>query len=270
MAGLVLGVAAALLGAPAAGAAKAPQTLRGSHQQNGIGDDPDPATLTISATFTKAGAEGSIRTVQGGGHEDWESFQGEVTCVRQTGRRFVIGAFGHAYNERVVFDEQSEEQVLTSEELPGTYMQVVVYEIGNFEDMYGNGTFHRHAWNYLGGSGAGEPSPVAPSCTGHSSLKGFWVGELGEIGLSPTITVPRAGKKVKSSRVTLKGTGEPESELKVFEPSHPDAAITVLVGRNGSWSLVWEGLAPGRHELLAQPQQEAGVTEPARVSFEVA
>ena len=263
-------LAVAVLGAaPGAAGAATTQTLKGHQWANGIADDPEPASLALETSFSAGAASGSVSTTTATGTMTWASFDGSVTCVRQSGARLVVGGFGHAFHEEVVYSEARHEQVRVAHELPGTYAQIVVFQFGEFEDIWGNHTFHAHAWNTIGSEGEGQPSAAAPSCAGWSTVKVRWVGEEGEIGLSPTIASPHQGAILKVTETTLKGRGEPNGKLKVFEPAHPGGAVTVTVSKTGTWSLARKGLTAGAHEFVAQPLQETGVTTAAHVSFTV-
>jgi hypothetical protein len=68
--------------------------------------------------------------------------------------------------------------------------------------------------------------------------------------------------------MAVKGTGEPNSLLALYEPEHEEQFTAVTVNGSGKWTAKLKGPSAGSHEYMAEPV-EAGSISSNAVKFTV-
>jgi hypothetical protein len=237
----------ALIGWSGAALASPPSvTLSGSGDKGGF--DYATAYVNVNATLSQGIVSGTLESQGSTGgspsHGDRE-FNGNVTCMVVHGNRVTLGAFGTVWS------------YYPPTKLPGNYAQVLTVEFGKFPIPDTQPPrFVTDSFGLLGEYVEGLPSTSPPSCY-HASfsnqilpvIAGAYPG--GVIDISPSITSPRDGHVSRDGTVTLKGTGEPNRAIKVYEVGNEASATEVTANDNGKWSLTLSGLSVGKHVFTA-------------------
>jgi hypothetical protein len=260
----------AMLSAAPASAEKPPQVLSGFGDFSPVADAGEASTINVVVTFTALHASGRLQTRHLTTSQPFgkhRGFEGSVTCVLDKGSRIVIGAVGSAFSEREFFNEATNEVELEKTFDPEPHFQVAVVEFGSFPNGLNTATVPR-AWGSLGDFEEGELGSTPPDCHAFKSLKAIEPEESGTLRLSPTVFKPKQGAKTKLTTITLAGTGEPNSTLKVHDTMAAKSATKIVVPTTGKWSLTVAGLALGAHEYVFEPTN-GGSAVPAHVAFTV-
>jgi hypothetical protein len=253
----VVALALAVVGwssTPVAVASPPTVTLSGQGS-DGFSPDSQTHTVIVNATSTNGVTTGTLFT-QGrtGNAAVFNHFEGNVTCMVVDGNRVVVGALGVATEE--IFGSIVQK--------PGKYAQVLTVEFGSFPEA---GKIYTDSWDAQFGEFAeGTAQATPPNCGDSYSWTSQKLGTypfalVNVIHLSPAITSPSDGFTSRTGDVTISGTGEPNTMVRLYEVGKEANAEELFVNAGGTWSIKFTGISDGIHFVTASAVN--GSTVPA-------